>query len=57
MPLPKSKEGVLDDMDKDEEEAAAAGARDFTEDDDNTEKDIGDLPVSLQRELSRLSVR
>ena len=58
VPLPKSKEGVPDDMDEDEEEAAAATVGDSTEDDDDadTDKDTGNLPVTLQRDLSKLLV-
>ena len=57
IPLPKSKEGVTDDMSEDEEEAVLTIAGDSTEDDDSTDKDIGDMLVAVQRELSRLSVR
>ena len=57
IPLPKSKEGVIDDMSEDEEEAVLTIAGDSTEDDDSTDKDIGDMLVAVQRELSRLSVR
>ena len=55
MPLPKSKEGVLDDMDEDEEKVVA-GAGDFNEEDNDVDKDTGVLPVALQRELSKLSI-
>ena len=56
IPLPKSKEGVTEDMSKGEEKAVPTVAGDSTEDDDVIEKDIGDMLVAVQRELSRLSI-
>ena len=47
MPLPKSKEGVPNNMDEDEEEATTAATRDSIEDDDDPDKDTGDMPVAL----------
>ena len=53
MPLPKSKEGVPDDMDEDEEKAITTAIGDSTKDDDDNDanKDTGDLPVAMQREF------
>ena len=57
VPLPKSKDGVLEDMDEDEEEAVATVRGDSFEDDADADKDTGDLLVAQKRELSKLSVR
>ena len=43
-------------MDENEEEVVVASVGDSAKDDNDTNKDIGDLPVALQRKLSRLSI-
>ena len=49
MPLSRSKEGVPDDMDEDEEEATVGEVGDSTkdEDDDDTNNETSDLPIAL----------
>ena len=47
IPLPKSKEGVTEDISDDEEEVVPTVAGATTEADDSADKDIDDMPIAV----------